>query len=684
VKKALITGITGQDGSYLAELLLSKGYEVHGIIRRSSSFNTQRIDHIYQDPHSQNCKLFLHFGDLNDASSLNFLLKKLHPDEIYNLGAQSHVKVSFDVPEYTGEVTGLGAVRLLEAVRELGMNQTRIYQASSSEMFGASPPPQAEATPFYPRSPYGCAKVYAYWIGVNYREAYGLHVSNGILFNHECVTAETPVIVRREGLIDILPIEEIVPHRSDPRHGTKYTGEPAKLLEVWDRDRWVRVTCMTATYNRGQKQVVRIAARGAIFSATTDHVVFIDEGKETPAGTVREGDTLTLARSPEATGVTQVTEAEAWLLGALAGDGYVSEDGDVRVTGNDLGILDEAAAAWRAITGGGSHRWTGTSGFSDAAVQAVNLTGSTAYGRWLRPQLYTERGDKRVPLRILNASLEAQLAFLRGYNETDGLKAGNSKYEFKSFKTASPCLAAGLWWLAQRALGQRAILSVEDRGGHGYYQINLSVPDDERQGNKGAHLRRPVAEVVKVTPVAHEGWLFDLATESGTFHAGIGDGWIHNSPRRGETFVTRKVTRAAARIKLGLQQKLYLGNLEAKRDWGYAKDYVEAMWLMLQQPKADDYVIATGVAHTVRELCEQAFGHVGLDYRQHVEIDPKYFRPTEVDFLLGDPSKAERAFGWKPRTSFKQLITLMMEADVKLAERERVAGAGPAVSLHGG
>ncbi|MCM2334232.1 MAG: GDP-mannose 4,6-dehydratase [Anaeromyxobacteraceae bacterium] len=683
MKKALITGITGQDGSYLAELLLEKGYEVHGIIRRSSSFNTQRIDHIYQDPHEANCRLFLHYGDLNDASSLNFLLKKLRPDEIYNLGAQSHVKVSFDVPEYTGEVTGLGACRLLESVRELGLKDTRIYQASSSEMFGASPPPQSEATPFYPRSPYGCAKVYAYWIGVNYREAYGLHVSNGILFNHECVTAETPVIIRRGGLIDIVPIEEIVPHRTDPRHGTKYTTEPSAPLEVWDREQWTKVTCMTATFNRGQKQVVRIAARGALFAATTDHVAFIDDGKETPVGTIQPGDHLTLGADPEPIGVVQVTEAEAWLLGALAGDGYVSLDGDVRVTGNDGALLEEASQAWRAITGGGAHRWRGASGYTGGPVEAVNLTGGAAYGRWLRPQLYTERGDKRVPARILNAGLEAQLAFLRGYNETDGLKAGHSRYEFKSFKTASPCLAAGLWWLAKRALNQRTVLSVEDRGGAAYYQINLSAPDDERQGNKGAHLRRPLEEVVKVTSRPHEGWLFDLATESGTFHAGIGNGWIHNSPRRGETFVTRKVTRAASRIKVGLQEKLYLGNLEARRDWGYAKDYVEAMWLMLQQPHGDDYVVATGEAHTVRELCERAFAHVGLDYRKHVEVDPRYFRPTEVDYLLGDPSKAVKALGWKPRTSFEELVRIMMEADVALAEREKVAGAGPAVSRHG-
>jgi GDPmannose 4,6-dehydratase len=340
-KRALITGITGQDGSYLAELLLEKGYEVHGVVRRSSSFNTQRIDNIYVDPHVAGARLFLHYGDLNDGSSLNRLLTRLRPDELYNLGAQSHVRVSFDIPEYTGEVTGLGATRLLEAVRDLELVQTtRVYQASSSEMFGATPPPQSESTQFYPRSPYAAAKVYAYWMGVNYREAYGMYVANGILFNHE-------------------------------------------------------------------------------------------------------------------------------------------------------------------------------------------------------------------------------------------------------------------------------------------------------------------------------------------------------SPRRGETFVTRKITRAASRIKHGLQEKLYLGNLEARRDWGYAKDYVEAMWLMLQQEKPADYVIATGEAHSVRELCEAAFGHVGLDYRQYVELDPRYLRPTEVDNLLGDASKAARELGWKPRTTFAELVRLMMENDLALAEREKRAGAGPAVSRHG-
>ena len=327
VKKALITGITGQDGSYLAEQLLAKGYEVHGVIRRSSSFNTTRIDHLYQDPHEPDPRLKLIFGDLNDASSLNTILRTVAPDEIYNLAAQSHVKVSFDVPEYTGEVTGMGTLRLLEAIRDLGL-KPKFYQASSSELYGkAQEVPQKETTPFYPRSPYASAKAFAFYTTRNYREAYGIFACNGILFNHE-------------------------------------------------------------------------------------------------------------------------------------------------------------------------------------------------------------------------------------------------------------------------------------------------------------------------------------------------------SPRRGETFVSRKITRAATRIKVGLQETLYLGNLEAKRDWGYAPEYTEAMWLMLQQEKPEDYVIATGETHSVREFAEEAFRCLDLDWKKHVKIDPRYFRLTEVDLLIGDASKAHKVLGWKPKTSFKELVKIMVEADLDLAERE--------------
>ncbi len=319
--KALITGITGQDGSYLAEFLLSKGYEVHGMIRKASTFNTERIDHIYQDPHDSNARLFLHYGDLSQSEMLIYLIYNVQPDEVYNLGAQSHVKVSFEMPEYTGSITGLGATRILEAIRSSRI-KARFYQASSSEMFGSAPPPQAEDTPFEPRSPYAIAKTYAYWMTINYREAYGLFAVNGILFNHE-------------------------------------------------------------------------------------------------------------------------------------------------------------------------------------------------------------------------------------------------------------------------------------------------------------------------------------------------------SPRRGETFLTRKVTRAVARILSGMQDKVFLGNLDARRDYGYAPEYVEVMWRMLQQEDPDDYVVGTGVAPTIREFVQEAFDYAGLDWEQYVEIDPRYFRPTEVDYLQADSAKARKMLDWAPKITYKQLARIMVDADME-------------------
>ncbi|MBF4509984.1 MAG: GDP-mannose 4,6-dehydratase [Aeromicrobium sp.] len=344
MKKALITGITGQDGSYLAELLLEKGYEVHGIIRRASTFNTDRIDHLYQDPHETGVRLFLHYGDLTDGTGLRRILERVQPDEVYNLGAQSHVKVSFDQPEYTADVVATGTLRLFDAVRDYCDTTgcgVRIYQAGSSEMFGAAPPPQRLDTPFYPRSPYAVAKVAGYWYGVNYREAYGMFIANGILFNHE-------------------------------------------------------------------------------------------------------------------------------------------------------------------------------------------------------------------------------------------------------------------------------------------------------------------------------------------------------SERRGETFVTRKITRAVGRIKHGLQDKLYLGNLDAKRDWGHARDYVEAMWLMLQQDEPGDFLIATGKAYSVREFAEAAFAEAGLDWSEYVEIDPRYFRPTEVDYLLGDASQTREKLGWEPKVDFGELVRRMVAHDMELAAQEKtLKDAGHTVNMRG-
>lgn len=665
--RALITGITGQDGSYLAELLLEKGYEVHGLVRRSSSFNTSRLDNIYQDPHEAKVRLRLHHGDLSDSGALVNLIRDLQPDEVYNLGAQSHVMVSFDVPEYTGETTGMGTVRILEAIRASQV-QTRFYQASSSEMFGAASPPQNEDTSFHPRSPYGVAKMFAYWTTVNYREAHGIYASNGILFNHECVTAETPVVIRKRGFVDVVPIGDVVPHRKDPSKGKRYTSEGGDL-EVWDGQAWSRCTARTATWH--QEEIVTIHGRGAIISATKDHVCFVNNG-EKPAGEINEGDGLLLSEQPAGSFPTTLTEDEAWLLGALSAEGYVSPEGQARIVCSDESFLAEAADAWSRVAAGAAIKTDGLpSGFGDSRTPTLELRGNGSYLRMLRHELYTNDGQKRIPKRILNAAPVQQVAFLSAYNRGDGLRAGNGIDFFKSFRTTSPVLATGLIWLARTTLGRRVSV-YEQKSNMGFekpsFLINLS--SSLTVGNKGAHLRRPQDEVRKVTNRQYEGWMCDLATESGRFAAGVGLAVVHNSPRRGETFVTRKITRAVARIKAGLQEKLYLGNLDAKRDWGYAPEYVEAMWMMLQLDEPGDFVIGTGEAHTPREFAQVAFDHVGLDWERYVEVDPKYFRPSEVDYLLADPSKAKKELGWEPKTTFAQLVQIMVDADVQLLEEE--------------
>ncbi|NJO06157.1 MAG: NAD-dependent epimerase/dehydratase family protein [Chloroflexaceae bacterium] len=670
-KRALITGITGQDGSYLAEFLLEQGYEVIGVVRRTSTVNFERIEH-FQD------RVTLTTADLLDEVSLINVLREHRPYEVYNLAAQSFVQTSFAQPVFTGEVTALGVTRILDAIRIVDP-EIRFYQASSSEMFGkVVEVPQSEQTPFYPRSPYGVAKVYGHWITVNYRESYHMFAASGILFNHECVTGETPVFIRRNGLIDVLPIEDIVPHRTDPGSAPKYTTDvnPNNPLEVWDRAGWVQVTCMTATWNgsthKPNKVVHRVAARGALYHATSDHIVFAEhQGDiiEKPAGQVAVGDRLALIDMPEPTNTIVMTEDEGWLLGLITAEGSVSEHGHVQVTNQDTALLDEVAACWYRVCGGTSTRSVYPSGFDGAQpVTQLILTGQPAYARYLWETLYTCEGHKRIPMRVLNSSEPVRLAFLRGFNAGDGLKSTPCTYEFQGFKTASPVLATGLYWLATITLQQRVIICPEEREGRLYYELNLNSPNGV--GQKGQHLRRPLEEVVKAQPIEYRGWLFDLATTSGTFHAGIGQGWIHNSPRRGLEFVTRKITDGVARIKLGMAEELRLGNLEARRDWGYAPDYVRAMWLMLQQDQPDDYVVATGETHSVREFVELAFAHVGLDFRDYVVQDERFMRPAEVDLLVGDPTKARARLGWEPHVSFAELVRIMVDADIAALRRK--------------
>ncbi len=690
-KCALLSGITGQDGAYLAELLLAKGYEVHGIKRRASSFNTDRIDHLYQDPHQSGVRMRLHYGDLTDATNLIRIVQQVQPDEIYNLAAQSHVAVSFETPEYTANADALGTLRLLEAIRILGLTKkTRFYQASTSEMFGkVHETPQRETTPFYPRSPYGAAKVYAHWITVNYREAYGMYACSGILFNHECVALETPLVVRTPRGVDVVTIDELVPLR---RKGPNAQHFEVPNLEVWDGKDWTRVLGATVTKRRHDEpdhSMMLFQARGGTTICTAHHSLIRADETEARAHDLRLGDHLLLADAmPPPPGWTVLTEEMAEFLGLMAADGYVPADtlrARAQFTNNDAQIQKRVAELWSRLFLGSARLAQGRSGFGETTVTQAYLTGVGATtSRWLREQLYSKAGYKRVPAVILNASLTIQAAFLRGHYAGDGLKAGKGD----SVKTNSPLLAQGLCWLYANQHRQASVYA-EVRNNRLYYQLNLATGNPN--GEKGQHLRKPATEIRSIVgypPGDHE-WVVDLETESGRFLAGVGRIVVHNSPVRGETFVTRKITRGLARIHEGFESCLYLGNLDSRRDWGHARDYVRAQWLMLQQPSPEDFVIATGEQHSVREFVALAADKLGrrIEWRGSgvdeegidtttgqaiVKIDPRYFRPTEVDTLLGDASKARARLGWKPEIGFDALVAEMMSQDLEIARRDAV------------
>ncbi len=667
-KTALITGITGQDGSYLAELLLGKGYRVAGMTRRTSTDVHERIQHIVDD-------IEFFSGDLLDQSSITEILTAVKPDEIYNLAAQSFVPASWTQPVLTGEFTALGVTRVLEAVRTVNP-AIKFYQASSSEMFGnVQETPQRETTPFYPRSPYGVAKVYGHWITVNYRESYDLFSVSGILFNHESCPGNTPAIIRNGNVVDIVPIEDLMPVAEK---GRNYQRFEVKGTEIWDGERFVRILGGTAYKHRpvvANKNVRRVEARCGTITLTGDHVMFTSDG-EMPSKNVVRGSRMMRTDLPDAPGLSSLTLEAAWMLGAFVGDGSAHSDGkrvSAKFVNSDARLRNWFAGVWERVTLGKSRYTATTSGFVPGKiVGALALSGAPHYLQWLRDECYTSDGYKRVPRCVLNGDEAVWRAFLTGYNATDGLKSAPTKYYYKNFKTNSPVLAMGLWWLAKKALKQELCLNVEtgppERPGP-FYSMNLRSPNP--QGNKGAHLRKDLSEVKRIVENPHfDGWLYDLTTESGRFHAGVGELVIHNSPRRGKEFVTRKISDGVARIKLGLASELVLGNLDAQRDWGFAGDYVKAMWLMLQQEGPDDFVIATGRTHKVREFCRIAFESAGLgSYEKYVRTAPKFIRPAEVDLLVGDPSKAKRELGWEPEHSFEDLVEMMVRADLDRLSR---------------
>ena len=661
-KSALITGITGQDGSYLAELLLDRGYDVHGMVRRASTEKFDRIEHLRE-------RITLHQGDLLDQRSLVDTLRASKPDEVYNLAAMSFVAVSWIQPTLTAEFTGVGVTRMLEAVRE-ACPAARFYQASSSEMFGkVLEVPQTETTPFYPRSPYGVAKAYGHFITVNYRESYDLFACSGILFNHECVFENTPLMVRENGIVAVKTPADLVALRRKGPSVQSFT--PGPLVDVWDGAGWTAVKAVTATRRRRTEpdhDGLRVRARAGVVDVTAHHHMLDADYEQVSARDVQPGDRLALFDEfPASNAWSAVAPETGELLGLLAADGYVSRDGHhVCFINNDAILRTRVAQLWSRCFGGTSNEWTGRSGFdATREVQAVNLNPGHGLAGWLREQLYTHTGHKQVPPLILNATGDVTESFLRGYYAGDGLKKGNGE----SIKTNSPVLAQGVCWL-YALQGQDASVYVEQRAGRTYYQLNMRSP--ALAGMNGAHLRKDPSEVRCVTSavVPDDAWVFDLETESSVFAAGVGRLVVHNSPRRGLEFVTRKITWHAAAIKHGLRDELALGNLDAERDWGYAKDYVEAMYLMLQQDAPEDFVIATNVSHSVRDCVEIAFDEAGIgDWERYVKIDPAFLRPAEVDHLIGNPAKGKAQLGWEPQTTFEQLIRLMTRADLELLSR---------------
>jgi GDPmannose 4,6-dehydratase len=527
--------------------------------------------------------------------------------------------------------------------------------------------PQRETTPFYPRSPYGVAKCYGHFITVNYRESYDLFAASGILFNHECLHAQTPLLVRENAMQAVRTPADLVPLRN--KGPSIQTFEPKGLVEVWDGEDWTPVRAITATRRRTtdpDHRLISIQARGGVVEATAHHRMLDSDWDEVRADSLDEGDRLALCEEmPHPPLWTVLTEHMAEFLGLMVADGWVERNGkQVSFTNNDPELRRRVAELWSRLFTGSSHEWEGRSGFNvDAVVGKLNLNGAVGARAWLREQLYTPTDHKQVPPLVLNADTEIWEAFLKGYYAGDGLKKGGGM----SVKTNSPVLAQGLCWM-YHWLDQPASVYVEQRAGRAYYTLNLASA--VRVGGTGQHLRKDPAEIRRITePVSDSEFVFDLETESGRFCAGVGRVVVHNSERRGLEFVTRKVTHAAAAIKLGLTDEVALGNLDAERDWGYAKDYVEAMWLMLQQDEPDDFVIATGKAHSVRDLVNVAFGHAGLDPEGHIRLDPRFLRPAEVEHLVGDSTKARDKLGWEPRTSFEEMIRRMVDHDLELLQR---------------
>lgn len=708
-KKAFITGIAGQDGSYLAEFLLKKGYDVHGILRRNSTPEHQysRINGIINDVET-------YYGDLLDVSSIENVINKVKPDEIYNLAAQSHVRISYDIPQYTTQINALGALNILEATRKFSP-ESKIYQASSSEMFGDSVDDdgfQRETTRMTPVSPYGASKLFAYNMFRNYRKAYGLFASNGVLFNHETIASFMPIMYKKNEIIDISPIGDFIRQiTSINENKEEYQGEEIKDdICVWDANGWTKIKYASAyphDIKNNNKKPRFINARNACCLTTSSHEFIMHDKSDKKAEDLKIGDKLNIINYPKNDNYKNyVSLEEAELLGMIVGDGSVYKN-TPRIINSSNELRNKAEELWLSIGGSHVYYYPSVSGFNpDNIVGYINLCGLSD---WIKQfDIYTLDKKKRIPWQILNSNLEIKEAFLKGYNCTDGLKSNPCIYEYKNFKTNSATLASGLIFLIKEVSNQDYNITIESSDKWGeityYYSINLlsnseyslqesinkrkiifSLLDkgfSQRRINRETgisrsfirkiqngyapdgkhHLSKDKTEIKKIIDIHdYDGWFYDIETESGTFMAGIGECHVHNSPRRGTNFVTNKVVKSAVQIKLGLLDKLELGNMDSYRDWGHSKDYIRAMWMILQHNIPEDFVVATGETHSVRDMCKFVFSYLGMNYEDYVVQNPKYLRPEELPYLRGDSTKIKETLGWEPIYSWEELFEDMIE-----------------------
>ena len=608
-------------------------------------------NNIYKKYKNSNKKSF----GKNKIKTNNDKLFKLLNSPIHVVKIKSIEKIDKDIDVYDLHVP--------ETQRFIGGNYPILLH--NSEMFGATPPPQSESTPFHPRSPYAVAKVAGYYSTINYREAYNLFACNTICFNHECLSSNTPLIVRKNGIVDVVSAKDLIPLR---KNGPNVQTFILSDVEIWDGGQWTELKTVTATKhnpNNKDQKLLSIQARAGIVEATSHHNMLDENFKEKRTDNFIVGDKVALASNfPEIPSWSIMTEEMAEFLGYMVSDGCISCN-KAQFTNNDEDISNRVSKLWSKLFLGTTYLWYGVSGFNkDKKVRQLRLNGNSLANKWIKEQIYNSDNLKIVPKIILNSNINVQKAFIKGYYAGDGLKAGSGE----SIKTNSSFLAQGLCWIYYN-LGNYCSTYAEHKNGSVYYQLNI-LKKDNKFGN---HLKKEPSEVRKIEDaIIFDDWVFDVETGSSVLMAGVGRVMVHNSPRRSETFVTRKITRAATRIKLGLQSELYLGNLEAKRDWGHAKDYAEAMIKILESDSPDDYVVSTGQMYSVKDFVIKVFDKLNLDWSKYVKFDPKYLRPTEVDALQGDCSKIKSKLNWKPKYSFDDLVNEMVESDLELARKEKL------------